>query len=67
MVEVVAEVDKKGGVPILLRGFVGQACVPEVQKITEALRRSGVELDVQVSQPTEEFYLESEAERVRTG
>ena len=64
--EVIAEVDKEGRVTILMRGFRGQACVPEASRIIELLKSKGVEVHVQEAKPTEEMYQE-ERERVYTG
>jgi hypothetical protein len=53
-----------GKVRILYRGFVGDECFREAQRIYELLKAQGVEVTVEQVVPTQEYYQEQK-QRVR--
>jgi hypothetical protein len=53
-----------GKVRILYRGFVGDECFREAQRIYELLKAQGVEVTVEQVIPTQEYYQEQK-QRVR--
>jgi type 1 glutamine amidotransferase len=64
MREVWVEVGADGRVRVLYRGFKGDECFREAQRIYEALRSQGVEVTVEQVVPTQEYYQEQK-QRVR--
>jgi hypothetical protein len=56
--EVWVEVGADGKVKVLYRGFVGDECFREAQRIYDALKAQGVEVALEQVVPTQEYYQE---------
>jgi hypothetical protein len=56
--EVWVEVGADGKVRVLYRGFAGDECFREAQRLYETLRAQGVEVAVEQVVPTQEYYQE---------
>jgi type 1 glutamine amidotransferase len=56
--EVWVEVGADGKVRVLYRGFAGDECFREAQRIYELLKAQGVEVTVEQVVPTQEYYQE---------
>ena len=54
--EVWVEVGADGKVRVLYRGFAGDECFREAQRIYELLKAQGVEVTVEQVVPTQEYY-----------
>jgi ketol-acid reductoisomerase len=64
--EVWVEIDREGKVKILYRGFVGDECFKEAQRIYELLKAQGVEVTVEQVVPTQEYFTyQEQRQRVR--
>jgi hypothetical protein len=64
MREVWVEVGADGRVRVFYRGFAGDECFREAQRIYELLKAQGVEVAVEQVVPTDEYYQEQK-QRVR--
>jgi hypothetical protein len=64
MREVWVEVGADGRVRVFYRGFVGDECFKEAQRLYEALKAQGVEVTVEQVIPTQEYY-QTERQRVK--
>jgi hypothetical protein len=49
-------IDKDGKVKIEYNGFQGDQCFLEAKKLYEQLKSLGVNVEIQATQPTQEFY-----------
>jgi len=66
MREVEVIINEDGSVTIRYQGFRGQACFEEAKRLYRRLREAGVEVKVEKTQPTEEFYMaETTTQRLR--
>jgi len=54
MTEIKIIVDKNSKIMIAFNGFIGSTCYSEHQKLTEILKRLGVQEKVESTQPKEE-------------
>jgi len=64
MRRVTIEVDENGRLKILYSGFRGEACFEEAKKLLAMLRSSGVDVDVEKVEKTEEFYVSEKTRQV---
>jgi ketol-acid reductoisomerase len=66
MREVWVEIDREGKVRILYRGFAGDECFEEAQRIYALLKERGVEVTVEQVIPTQEYFTyQEQRQRVR--
>ncbi len=64
MRKVIIEIDENGKLKILYRGFKGQACFEETKKLITLLKSSGIDVDIEKIEKTDEFYITEKIEQV---
>ncbi|MEM1554350.1 MAG: hypothetical protein QXU09_03815 [Thermoproteota archaeon] len=64
MRRVTIEVTEDGKLRVLYQGFKGEACFEEAKKLLALLKSSGVDVDVEKVEKTEEFYVSEKTRQV---
>jgi hypothetical protein len=65
--EILISVKEDGTVEILTRGYVGRACVDEVERLVRRLRELGVKVETKELVPLTEYYQTEVRGDVRAG
>ncbi|RSN75429.1 DUF2997 domain-containing protein [Candidatus Methanodesulfokora washburnensis] len=65
MREIKVEIDENGKVKILYSGFAGGACFEEAKKLYTLLKAQGLDVTIEATQVTPEFYSTASAAKVK--
>jgi hypothetical protein len=60
MKEIRIEIDRNGRIKILYSGFIGDGCFAEAQKLYMLLKSKGVDVVIEQTTPTQEFYTQQQ-------
>jgi hypothetical protein len=60
MKEVRIEITREGKIRILYQGFIGDGCFAEAQKLYMLLKSKGVDVVIEQTTPTQEFYTQQQ-------